>query len=114
GGKTWTTIRPPHGDNHDMWIAPNDSNRMIEANDGGANVSVNGGETWTPETMPTAQFYHLITTAHVPYHLCGAQQDNSTAGVSSRQTQGGPGGSGGGADQVCCAGGGGRRRYIAS
>ncbi len=96
GGKTWTTIRVPHGDNHDMWIAPNDSNRMVEANDGGANVSINGGETWTALTMPTAQFYHVITTHHVPYHVCGAQQDNSTACVSSQAPQGGPGGSGGG------------------
>jgi photosystem II stability/assembly factor-like uncharacterized protein len=113
-GKTWTTIRVPHGDNHDMWIAPNDSSRMIEANDGGATVSVNGGETWTPETMPTAQFYHVITTTHVPYHVCGAQQDNSTACVSSQQAQGGPGGSGGGADQVFYSVGGGESGYIAS
>jgi len=113
-GKTWTTLRPPHGDNHDMWIASNDSNRMIEANDGGANVSVTGGETWTAETMPTAQFYHVITTAHVPYHICGAQQDNSTACVSSRQPQGGPGGSGGGADQVFYSVGGGESGYVAS
>ena len=113
-GKTWTTLRPPHGDNHDMWIAPNDSNRMIEANDGGANVSVNGGETWTAETMPTAQFYHVITTRHVPYHICGAQQDNSTACVSSRAAQDGPGGSGGGADQVFYSVGGGESGYIAS
>jgi len=115
GGKTWTTIRAiPHGDNHDMWIAPNDPNRMIESNDGGASVSVNGGETWTPETMPTAQFYHVITTKHVPYHVCGAQQDNSTACVSSQQAQGGPGGSGGGADQVFYSVGGGESGYIAS
>src|SRR4051812_44461579 len=113
-GKTWTTIRVPHGDNHDMWIAPNDSSRMIEANDGGATVSVNGGETWTPETMPTAQFYHVITTRHTPYHVCGAQQDNSTACVSSQQAQGGPGGSGGGADQVFYSVGGGESGYIAS
>jgi photosystem II stability/assembly factor-like uncharacterized protein len=113
-GKTWTTLRPPHGDNHDMWIAPDDSNRMIEANDGGANVSVNGGDTWTAETMPTAQFYHVITTAHVPYRVCGAQQDNSTACVSSQQPQGGPGGSGGGADQVFYSVGGGESGYIAS
>jgi photosystem II stability/assembly factor-like uncharacterized protein len=113
-GKTWTTIRPPHGDNHDMWIAANDSNRMIEANDGGANVSVNGGETWTAQLMPTAQMYHVITTAHVPYHICGAQQDNSTACVSSQPPQGGPGGSGGGADQVFYSVGGGESGYIAS
>jgi photosystem II stability/assembly factor-like uncharacterized protein len=113
-GKTWTTVRVPHGDNHDMWIAANDSNRMIEANDGGANVSVNGGETWTAESMPTAQFYHVITTAHVPYHICGAQQDNSTACVSSQATQGGPGGSGGDADRVFYSVGGGESGYIAS
>jgi photosystem II stability/assembly factor-like uncharacterized protein len=113
-GKTWTTVRPPHGDNHDMWIAPNDSNRMIEANDGGASVSVSGGETWTAETMPTAQFYHVITTRHVPYHICGAQQDNSTACVSSQAAQGGPGGSGGGADQVFYSVGGGESGYVAS
>jgi photosystem II stability/assembly factor-like uncharacterized protein len=114
-GKTWTTIRAiPHGDNHDMWIAPNDSNRMIEANDGGAAVSVNGGETWTPETMPTAQFYHVITTKHVPYHVCGAQQDNSTACVGSQPPPGGPGGSGGGADQIFYSVGGGESGYIAS
>jgi photosystem II stability/assembly factor-like uncharacterized protein len=113
-GKTWTQIRPPHGDNHDMWIAPGDSNRMIESNDGGANVSVTGGETWTRETMPTAQFYHVITTAHVPYHVCGAQQDNSTACVSSAPARGGPGGGGGDADQVFYSVGGGESGYVAS
>ena len=113
-GKTWTTVRPPHGDNHDMWIASDDPRRMIEANDGGASVSVTGGETWTPETMPTAQFYHVITTKHVPYHVCGAQQDNSTACVSSRTPQGGPGGAGGNADQVFYSVGGGESGYVAS
>ena len=113
-GKTWKSVSVPHGDNHDMWIAANDSNRMIEANDGGGTISVNGGETWTPETMPTAQFYHVITTKHVPYHICGAQQDNSTACVSSQPAPGGPGGSGGGADQVFYSVGGGESGYIAS
>jgi photosystem II stability/assembly factor-like uncharacterized protein len=113
-GKTWTQIRPPHGDNHDMWIAPDNPQRMIEANDGGANVSVNGGETWTAETMPTAQFYHVIVTSHVPYHVCGAQQDNSTACVSSQPPQGGPGGAGGSADQVFYSVGGGESGYIAN
>jgi len=111
-GKTWKSVSVPHGDNHDMWLA--DSNRMIEANDGGGTISVNGGETWTAETMPTAQFYHVITTKHVPYHICGAQQDNSTACVSSQPPQGGPGGSGGGADQVFYSVGGGESGYIAS
>ena len=80
-GKTIRAIRVPHGDNHDLWIAPNDPQRMINSNDGGANVSINGGETWTDQDFPTAQFYNVITTAHVPYHVCGAQQDNSTACV---------------------------------
>src|SRR4249919_1622104 len=113
-GKTWKASNVPHGDNHDMWIASNDSNRMIEANDGGGTISVNGGETWTPEPMQTAQFYHVITTKHVPYHICGAQQDNSTACVSSQPPQGGPGGSGGGADLVFYSVGGGESGYIAS
>ena len=82
-GKTWKTIRVPHGDNHDLWISPDDPRRMINANDGGANVTVNGGETWTDQDVPTAQFYNAITTRHVPYHVCGGQQDNTTACVSS-------------------------------
>jgi photosystem II stability/assembly factor-like uncharacterized protein len=82
-GKTWKSIRVPHGDNHDLWVAANDPQRMINGNDGGGNVSVNGGETWTGQRYPTAQMYHVTTTAHVPYHVCGAQQDNSTACVPS-------------------------------
>lgn len=73
-----TTLSVPHGDNHELWIAPNDNRRMIEANDGGGTVSVNGGATWTNETFPTAQLYHVATTRDYPYHVCGAQQDNST------------------------------------
>ncbi|HEY0809287.1 MAG TPA: hypothetical protein VGD49_03960, partial [Longimicrobiales bacterium] len=85
GGKTFpTTIRVPHGDNHDMWIAPNDNQRMVESNDGGGNVSVNGGQTWTDQDYPTAQLYHIIASNHKPYWVCGAQQDNSTACVRSR------------------------------
>jgi photosystem II stability/assembly factor-like uncharacterized protein len=84
GGKTFpTTIRVPHGDNHDMWIAPNDNQRMVNGNDGGGNVSFNGGETWTDQDYATAQLYHITTTNHVPYWVCGAQQDNSTACVAS-------------------------------
>ena len=85
-GKSIRGIRVPHGDNHDLWIAPNDPKRMINSNDGGANVSVNAGETWTDQDFPTAQFYNVFTTAHVPYHVCGAQQDNSTACVPSTGT----------------------------
>jgi photosystem II stability/assembly factor-like uncharacterized protein len=83
-GETFETrIRVPHGDNHDLWIAPGDSQRMINGNDGGANVSFNGGESWTDQDFPTAQFYHVITTNDIPYHVCGAQQDNSTACMPS-------------------------------
>ena len=59
---------------------------MANSNDGGANVSINGGESWTGQRYPTAQFYNVFTTNHVPYHVCGAQQDNSTACVSSAGT----------------------------
>ena len=84
GGETFPRqISVPHGDNHDLWIAPSDPERMINSNDGGANVSFNGGETWTDQAYPTAQFYRVITTAHEPYHICGAQQDNSTACMPS-------------------------------
>ena len=80
GGETFPeSIRVPHGDNHDLWIAPSDPDRMINSNDGGGNVSFNGGETWTEQDYPTAQFYRVTTTDHEPYHICGAQQDNSTA-----------------------------------
>ena len=77
GGQTFAHLVDPHGDNHDMWIAPNDPQRMIEGNDGGANVSFNGGKTWTDQDYATAQFYHVTTTNHFPYRVCGAQQDNS-------------------------------------
>ncbi len=79
GGKTYQGIRVPHGDNHDLWIAPENPDRMINSNDGGANVSFSGGLTWTEQDFPTAQFYRLITSHHEPYLVCGAQQDNSTA-----------------------------------
>lgn len=82
-GKTLSSIRVPHGDNHDLWIAPDDPKRMGQSNDGGANISLNGGQTWTDQDFSTAQFYNVFTTTHVPYHVCGAQQDNSTACVPS-------------------------------
>ncbi len=85
-GKTLAAIRVPHGDNHDLWIASSDPRRMINGNDGGGNVSTNAGESWTDQDYPTAQFYNVFTTAHVPYHVCGAQQDNSTACVPSGGT----------------------------
>ena len=84
GGKTFSQISVPHGDNHDLWIAPSDPNRMINATDGGANVSFNGGETWTAQDYSTAQFYRVTTTNHFPYMICGGQQDNSTACIPSK------------------------------
>ncbi|MBV9773317.1 MAG: glycosyl hydrolase, partial [Gemmatimonadetes bacterium] len=83
GGKTFKSIRTPHGDNHDLWIDAAEPRRMIQSNDGGANVTVNGGESWTEQDYPTAQLYHVVTTRHFPYHVCGAQQDNSTVCVPS-------------------------------
>ncbi len=88
GGRTWQNIQAPHGDSHDLWIAPNNNQRMIESNDGGSNVSTNAGRTWTAQDYATAQFYHVTTTNHFPYRVCGAQQDNSTACVSSRAAGG--------------------------
>ncbi|MGM1054594.1 MAG: WD40/YVTN/BNR-like repeat-containing protein [Bacteroidota bacterium] len=78
-----TEIKVPHGDNHDLWIDPNDPMRMAEANDGGGTISVNGGETWTDEDFPTAQLYHITATNDFPYYVAGAQQDNSTVAVPS-------------------------------
>jgi hypothetical protein len=88
GGVTFPrTIRVPHADNHDLWIDPQDPQRWINANDGGANVSVNGGRTWTGQAYPTAQLYHIAVTNHEPYWVCGAQQDNSTACMPSRPSR---------------------------
>lgn len=89
GGKTFTSIRVPHGDNHDLWIAPEDANRMINGNDGGANVSFNGGKSWTEQDQPTAQFYRLALDNDFPYNIYGAQQDNSTVRIASRATEAG-------------------------
>ena len=84
GGKTFDKrIIVPHGDNHDLWIDPNDPMRMVNANDGGGCVSVNGGDSWTNLDFPTSQFYHIMVTKDFPYHVCGAQQDNSTMCIPS-------------------------------
>ena len=86
-GKTYTSIRVPHGDNHDLWIDPGNPERMINGNDGGANVSYNGGVSWTAQdNQPTAQFYHVTTDNSFPYRVYGAQQDNSTVRIASRTT----------------------------
>lgn len=84
GGKTFDTIiQTPHGDNHDLWIDPNNPKRMINSNDGGGNVTINGGKTWTEQDYVTTQFYHVMATNDVPYHVAGAQQDNSTLAMPS-------------------------------
>ncbi|MCR9265512.1 MAG: glycosyl hydrolase [Flavobacteriaceae bacterium] len=84
GGKTFDIeIEVPHGDNHDLWIDPNNPERMISSNDGGGNVSINGGKTWTEQDFPTSQFYHVMATSDVPYHVVGAQQDNTTLAMPS-------------------------------
>ncbi|MCH7717274.1 MAG: glycosyl hydrolase [Gemmatimonadetes bacterium] len=67
-----------HGDFHDFWIDPDDPTHLLVGNDGGGAVSVNTGESWTDQEYSTSQFYHVVTTAHVPFHVCGSQQDNST------------------------------------
>jgi len=79
GGKTFQAIRTPHGDHHDLWIDPGDPQRMINANDGGACVSFDGGANWsTLDNQPTAQFYRVAVDHHFPWRIYGAQQDNST------------------------------------
>ena len=93
GGKTFSvTLHPPHGDNHEMWIAPSDPNRMIEGNDGGANISLNGGKTWSSiMNQPTAQFYRVALDDQFPYWIYGAQQDNTTVKIVSRTSSSGIG-----------------------
>ena len=90
GGKTFETLPTPHGDNHHLWIHPNNNQIMINSNDGGANVSLNGGRSWSSQqNQPTAQFYRVIADEQVPYHVYGGQQDNSAIGIKSRTYDGG-------------------------
>jgi photosystem II stability/assembly factor-like uncharacterized protein len=92
GGKSWSAINTPHGDNHDLWIAPNDPKRMIEANDGGVNVTTDGGVNWTKQdNQPTAQFYRVSVDTDFPYRLLGPQQDNSAVRIRHRSAGGGIG-----------------------
>ncbi|HKJ45889.1 MAG TPA: hypothetical protein VJ991_08690 [Balneolales bacterium] len=86
GGKTFQRIRTPHGDNHDLWINPNHPQIMIESNDGGANVTLNGGDTWTQQDQATGQFYHVAVDNRFPYRVYGPQQDESAIGIKSRTT----------------------------
>ena len=85
GGANWERVSTPHGDNHDLWINPEQPHIMVQANDGGANVSVDGGRSWsTQNNQPTAEFYRVTVDNQFPYRIYGAQQDNSTISVPSR------------------------------
>jgi photosystem II stability/assembly factor-like uncharacterized protein len=85
GGKTFSTHNAPHGDHHDLWIAPENPDRMIIGDDGGAQVTYDGGETWsTYHNQPTSQFYRVTTDNHFPYRIYVAQQDNSTIRIPHR------------------------------
>ncbi|MBC7628048.1 hypothetical protein, partial [Ferruginibacter sp.] len=88
-GKTFKAINTPHGDHHDLWIDPEDANRMIVADDGGAQVSFDAGNNWsTYQNQPTAQFYRVSTDNHFPYRILAAQQDNSTVRILSSSNGG--------------------------
>uniref|UniRef100_UPI00404B008C VPS10 domain-containing protein n=1 Tax=Fulvivirga sp. TaxID=1931237 RepID=UPI00404B008C len=85
GGKSFTPVGVPHGDNHDLWINPENPENMINSNDGGANVSFNGGKSWSTQTnQPTAQFYRVNADNRFPYWVYGGQQDNTTVATPSR------------------------------
>ena len=89
GGKSFETANAPHGDHHDLWIAPEDNQRMIMADDGGAQVSTDGGASWsTYHNQPTAQYYRVTTDNSFPYRIYVAQQDNSTQRVKHRSDGG--------------------------
>jgi photosystem II stability/assembly factor-like uncharacterized protein len=94
GGKTFERLQAPHGDHHALWIDPNNPSRMINGNDGGATVSVDGGKNWTTQNnQPTAQFYHVAADNDFLYRVYGSQQDNTSVGIATRTDHGyiGPG-----------------------
>jgi hypothetical protein len=84
GGRSFSNLPVPHGDNHDLWIDPDDPNRMILGNDGGATITYNGGRSWsTQDNQPTAQFYRVAVDDQFPYWVYGSQQDNSNVCIPS-------------------------------
>ncbi|WP_350292502.1 glycosyl hydrolase [uncultured Croceitalea sp.] len=90
GGRSFKPLPTPHGDNHHLWINPNDNSKMINSNDGGANISNNGGKSWsTQQNQATSQFYRVITDNLVPYNVYGGQQDNSAIAIASRTNDAG-------------------------
>ena len=115
-GKTIAQVgQGTHGDHHDLWVDPDDSDHIVVGNDGGGAVSYNissAQRTWSDQDFPTAQWYHVVTTAHLPFHVCGAQQDNSTLCVPSNTNAGG-GGFGGAPPAAPYPVGGGEPGYIA-
>ncbi len=89
GGKTFDLLPAPHGDHHGLWIDPTNPQRIMNSNDGGVTISVDGGKTWTEQNnQPTAQFYHVVADNHWPYRVYGAQQDNSTVAIASQSDDG--------------------------
>jgi len=89
GGRTFTTMPYPHSDHHDLWINPDDPTKMINGNDGGATISLNGGQTWSTQmNQPTGEIYRVTADSRFPYRIYGAQQDNSTVSITSRPTFG--------------------------
>jgi photosystem II stability/assembly factor-like uncharacterized protein len=89
GGHLFSKVHVPHGDNHGLWIDPQNTRRMIASNDGGVTVTLDGGQTWTPQdNQPTAQFYHVIADNATPYRVYGAQQDSGTVAIASRSDDG--------------------------
>jgi photosystem II stability/assembly factor-like uncharacterized protein len=89
GGKTFELMPAPHGDHHALWIDPKSPRRLINGNDGGATISLDSGATWTSlYNQPTAQFYHVAVDNGFPYRIYGAQQDNTTIAISSRDDDG--------------------------
>ena len=123
GGATTEVINNgTHGDFHDFWIDPGDPAHVVVGNDGGGAVSFDTGQTWTDQEFSTAQFYHAVTTVHIPFHVCGSQQDNSTLCLPSdwNARRGGGRGGGGtgrsiteGSMEVAYRAGGGEPGYIA-
>jgi photosystem II stability/assembly factor-like uncharacterized protein len=89
GGKTFSLLPAPHGDHHGLWIDPTNPKRLINSNDGGVDISVDAGATWTrQDNQPTAQFYHVITDNQFPYYIYGTQQDNSSIAIASYDDSG--------------------------
>ena len=89
GGRTFVVVPATHGDNHGLWISPTNSNSLINANDGGASISLNGGRSWSAQdNQPTAQFYHVTVDDDFPYKLYSGQQDNSSVVIRSRSDAG--------------------------